>query len=258
MNSAAWDGAWYASYFDADGTPLGSSTNPAGQIYAYGQAWPVIAGFASPGRARLALDLLRSRLNTPKGIKLSAPGFTGFDPTKGGITTYPPGAKENGGIFLHVNPWVILAETTLGNGERAYEYYAQINPARKNEIIKEYECEPYVYAQNILGDEHPRFGLARNSWLSGTASWMMQVGAQAILGIQPTFQGLRIDPCIPSAWESFEITRTFRGACYHIRITNPRHVCRGVAALRLDGTECPGNRIPVLGSGEHWVDITLG
>jgi cellobiose phosphorylase len=258
FESAAWDGAWYASYFDADGTPLGSHTNPAGQIYAYGQAWPVIAGFASPERGRMALDSLCSQLNTPKGIKLSAPGFTGYDPTKGGITTYPPGAKENGGIFLHVNPWVILAETILGNGEWAYEYYAQINPARKNEIIEEYECEPYVYPQNILGDEHPRFGLARNSWLSGTASWMLQVGAQAILGIQPAYQGLLVEPCIPAAWESFEITRNFRGACYHIRITNPKHVCRGVTALRLDGAECSGNRIPVLGGGEHWVEITLG
>jgi cellobiose phosphorylase len=257
VNQSAWDGEWYISYFDADGTPIGSKDNKAGQIYAYGQAWPVISGFASPERAQSALNALERMLNTRSGIKLSAPGFNGFDPSKGGITTYPPGAKENGGIFLHVNPWVVIAETLMGNGERAYRYYSQINPAGKNDHIDEYECEPYVYPQNILADEHPQFGLARNSWLSGTASWMYQAGTQYILGIRPTYQGLQVSPCIPPAWDGFKIERQFRGARYHISVHNPQHISSGVRQITVDGETISGNIVPIFESGQHTVEVTL-
>ncbi len=170
VNEYAWDGEWYVRYFDHDGSPIGSKKNAQGQIWTNGQSWPVISGFAPRDRAERALESVNRLLNTPSGIKLSSPGYDGFDPAKGGVTTYPPGAKENGGIFLHANPWVMIAETLMGNGDRAFEYYNQINPAAKNDVIDSYECEPYVYAQNILGNEHPQFGLARNSWLSGTAA----------------------------------------------------------------------------------------
>ena len=258
VNAVAWDGAWYVSYFDENGQPMGSKNNQAGQIYAYGQAWPVISGFAEPERARKALDAVKQSLNTRNGIKLSTPGFKGFDPAKGGITTYPPGAKENGGIFLHVNPWVIIAETLTGNGDQAYQYYSQINPAKKNEIIDEYECEPYVYPQNILGDEHPLFGLARNSWLSGTASWMYQAGTRYILGIQPTYTGLRLQPCIPSAWEDFTVTRIFREATYKIKVHNPKHICSGVSRITVDEQPVQGSLIPAYSSGVHQVEVWLG
>ncbi len=239
----AWDGNWYIRYFDADGTPLGSSKNTFGQIYLNAQSWAVISGFASPERSREAMDWVYERLNTKYGIKLSAPGFDGFDPNIGGITTYPPGAKENGGIFLHPNPWAVIAETILGNGDRAFEYYAQINPTTKNEKIELYECEPYVYAQNILGDEHPQFGLGRNSWLSGTASWCYQAGTQWILGIRPEYEGLRIDPCIPSVWSHFSMKRIFRGKRLQITIHNPKNVCTGVVKMNVDGKMVTGNVI---------------
>jgi len=259
VDQHGWDGEWYVSYFDADGTPLGSHKNEAGQIYAYGQAWPVIAGFAGPIKARQALDTVYRRLNTRCGIKLSTPGFNGFDPAKGGITTYPPGAKENGGIFLHVNPWVIVAETMTGGGERAYAYYSQINPARKNDLMEEYECEPYVYPQNILADEHPQFGLARNSWLSGTATWMYQAGTQYILGIRPTYAGLLVDPCIPPAWDGFTVQRSLRGAKYAIEVRNPEHVSKGVVSVELDGQAVAGGMIPYCQAGEtHTVVIVMG
>ncbi len=259
VNEQAWDGAWYARYFDADGSPIGSRTNAEGQIYTNGQSWPVISGFAPPERAQAALDSVYERLNTSKGIKLSTPGYDGFDPAKGGVTTYPPGAKENGGIFLHSNPWVIIAETIVGNGDRAFEYYDQINPAARNDAIDEFECEPYVYPQNILGDEHPQFGLARNSWLSGTASWAYQAGTQYILGIRPTYDGLKIDPCIPSKWDGFKATREFRGATYQIQVQNPDHVCKGVRSIRVDGEEIEGNVVPVLGDGKvHRVNVVMG
>jgi cellobiose phosphorylase len=174
------------------------------------------------------------------------------------VSTYPPGAKENGGIFLHANPWVIIAETLVGRGDRAFEYYTQINPAVRNDDIDEFECEPYVYPQNILGDEHPQFGLARNSWLSGTASWMYQAATQYILGVQPTYDGLRIDPCIPAAWDGFTVTRRFRGATYAINVTNPAHVNRGVQSVLVDGDLLVGNVLPVFKGGTHAVVVTLG
>jgi cellobiose phosphorylase len=259
FESFAWDGEWYLRYFDAEGNPLGSSKNTYGQIYLNGQSWAVISGFASPERGRQAMEAVYKRLNTKYGLKLTVPGFNGYDPKYGGVTTYPPGAKENGGIFLHPNPWAMIAEAMLGNGERAYEYYAQINPAAKNDGIEVYECEPYVYAQNILGDEHPQFGLGRNSWLSGTAAWCYQAATQWILGIRPEYAGLRIDPCIPPSWSRFSVRRRFRGRKLHIAVHNPQGVCKGVTKMTVDGKEAPGNLVPAdLPGEEHQVMAWLG
>ncbi len=258
VEAAAWDGGWYVLYFDAVGQPVGSRQNTYGKIHLNGQTWPVLSGFASPERARLALDAVYQYLNTPAGIKLSAPGYDGYDPHYGGVTTYPPGAKENSGIFVHPNPWAVIAEAMLGNGERAFEYYSQINPATHNDQIEVYECEPYVYAQNILGDEHPQFGLARNSWLTGAASWNYQAATQWILGIRPEFRGLRLDPCIPAAWDGFRVVRRYRGSELHITVHNPGHVCRGVARLLLDGRTLPDNLIPPdLPVGRHDIEAWL-
>jgi cellobiose phosphorylase len=259
VEAAAWDGKWYVRYFDADGNALGSHKSEYGQIYLNGQSWAVISGFASPERGKQAMESVNKKLNTKYGIKLSAPGFNGYDPKLGGVTTYPPGTKENGGIFLHPNPWAMIAEALLGNGDRAYQYYAQINPAARNETIEVYECEPYVYAQNILGDEHPQFGLARNSWLSGTASWCYQAATQWILGIRPEYNGLRVDPCIPSAWSGFSVSRRFRGRLVHITVHNPQGVCKGVTKMTVDEKAVSGNLIPLdLNSAEPRVEVWLG
>ena len=253
----AWDGDWYVMYFDEKGKPVGSRRNEKGKIHLNGQSWPVISGFASSTRARRAMDSVYKRLNTKYGIKLSTPGFNGYDPKYGGVTTYPPGAKENGGIFLHPNPWAIIAETLLGNGDRAYEYYTQINPASKNDLVELYEIEPYVYAQNILGDEHPRFGLGRNSWLSGTASWCYQAGVQWILGIRADYEGLRIDPCIPRSWDGFSAVRSFRGRKFEIFVKNPNHVSKGVSKMLVDGKSIKGNLVPLGKRGTHKVEVWL-
>jgi cellobiose phosphorylase len=246
VNACAWDGEWYVRYFDAQGRPLGSRSNAHGQLYANGQSWPVLSGFASSQRARSALEAVHDRLNTAYGIKLSAPGYDGFDPTVGGISTYPPGAKENGGIFLHANPWVIMAEALVGHGERAFLYYDQINPAARNDESDRFQCEPYAYPQNILGDEHPQFGLARNSWLTGAASWVYQAAVQYILGIRPTYDGLQVDPCIPPHWAGFQVTRHYREAIYQIEVGNPHGVSRGKCTLTVDGQPIVGNIIPLL------------
>jgi len=259
VNEYAWDGKWWIRYFDHDGSAIGTHKNAQGKIWTNGQSWPVISGFAPADRAKQALDSVAELLNTANGIKLSAPGFDGYDASKGGVTTYPPGAKENGGIFLHSNPWVMIAETLVGNGDRAFQYYRQINPAAKNDAIDTYEIEPYVYAQNILGDEHPQFGLARNSWLSGTASWSYQAATKYILGMMPAYAGLQLDPCIPHAWPGFTATRAFRGAKYRIAVKNPRGVCKGVKSMRVDGELVAGNIVPAFNDGlTHDVEVELG
>ena len=259
VNEHAWDGEWFIRYFDYDGSKLGSKDNSHGQIYTNGQSWPIIAGFADAERAEKALNSVNRLLNTKNGIKLSYPGFNGYDPNVGGITTYPPGAKENGGIFLHANPWVMIAETLMGNGDRAFQYYNQINPAAKNDDLDTFEVEPYSYPQNILGDEHPQFGLGRNSWLSGTASWTYQAATQYILGIMPTYAGLQVNPCIPKAWDGFTATRVFRGATYQIIVKNPQHVSKGVVSVMVDGKAIEGSVIPLAAAGATVsVEVTMG
>ena len=253
FNQVAWTGEWYLSYFDDQGNPFGSPENEAGQIFSYGQTWPILAGFASEEHAKKALASVNQLLATKHGIKVSSPGFNGYDPNVGGISTYPPGAKENCGIFMHTNPWVIIAEAMVGNSEQAYQYHAQTNPAAKNEIIDIYELEPYVYAQNILSDEHPQFGLARNSWLSGTATWMFVAATQYILGIRPTLTGLSIDPHLPKDWDKVTITRKFREATYNITIHNGFQNPK----ITVDGEFIDGNVIPSFESGEHFINVTL-
>jgi len=259
VEAVAWDGSWYLRYFDEQGTPIGSSANTHGRIWLNAQTWPVISGFASPERGRQALDAAYEHLNTRYGLKLSTPGYDGYDPRLGGVSTYPPGAKENGGIFLHPNPWAMIAEAILGNGERAYQYYAQINPLSHNDRIEIYECEPFVYAQNILGNEHPQHGLARNSWLTGTASWCYLAATQWILGIRPGYGGLYIDPCLPPDWEGFKVRRKFRGSSFEIEVHNPEHVSSGVQRLALDGEILKDNLVPLIQpEGDHRVEVWLG
>jgi len=242
----AWDGDWYVRYFDQNGVPLGSCENTYGQISLNAQSWAVLSGFASPTRARRAMDAVAELLDTPYGIKVSTPGFDGYDPHFGGVTTFPPGAKENGGIFLHTNPWAMIAETLLGDGDRAYRYYTQINPAAKNDLAEIYEIEPYVYAQNILSDEHPQAGLGRNSWLSGTASWTYLAATQWILGVRPGYDGLRIEPCIPEDWDGFRASRRYRDALYTITVV------RGAVphpVLTVGGEPVVGTTVPIAPAG---------
>ena len=255
---AAWDGKWFVRYFDDKGNAIGSEKNEYGKLWLNAQSWALLSGFALDSeKGKMAMEAVHTHLATKNGIKLSWPGYNGYDPEKGGVTTYPPGAKENGGIFLHPNPWAIIAETMLGNGDRAFTYYNQINPAAKNDIIDEYECEPYCYAQNILSDEHPEFGLGRNSWLSGTASWMYQSSTQYILGLRPDHKGLIFDPCVPSDWKAFSIERKCRGAIYEIKVKNPSGKSKGLSSIIVDGKPIEGNCIPYFADGRHKVEVTM-
>ncbi len=249
INGSCWDGEWYTRVFDDESMPIGAKKNTFGKIFINSQYWAVLGGVADKTRSRKCLYSVNKYLNTKYGIVAMYPAYTQYEDSKGGITTYYPGAKENGGIFCHTNPWVMIAEIMEGNGDLAFEYYGQILPARRNNDAEHFEVEPYVYPQNILGKEHPQFGIARNSWLSGTAAWNMVASSQYILGICTDYDCLTVDPCIPRAWDGFRAKRVFRGAVYHIEVKNPAHVNCGVKRILINGTEA--DRIPVQQTGSN-------
>lgn len=259
VNKEAWDGEWYVRYYDHKGNPLGSKINTEGKIYTNAQSWNVMSGFAEKERALTALGSVNKYLATANGIKLSYPGYNGYDPDKGGVSTYPPGAKENGGIFLHANPWMIIAETLVGHGDLAYSYHKRINPVTKNDTIDTFEVEPYVFPQNILGDEHQQFGLARNSWLSGTASWMYQAATNYIMGVRADYDGLIIDPCVPKDWNTFKVTKRIKGDTYIIQFTNPEGVEKGIKSIEVDGETINSSIVPyALDGKEHLINVIMG
>ncbi len=257
INETCWDGEWYKRAFDDYGNALGTKDAPFGKIFINSQSWAVLGGVAEGEYARKCLDSVETHLNTKYGIVAMYPSYTEYDETKGGITTYPPGAKENGGIFLHTNPWVMIAEIMMGNGDKAYQYYKQIMPAARNNEADHLEVEPYVYPQNILGKEHPQFGIGRNSWLSGTAAWNLVAASQYILGVRAGYDCLIVDPCIPASWETYKVKRVFRGATYLIEVQNPDKVNKGVKKIVVDGKAV--DKIPVFESGStHTVQVIMG
>jgi cellobiose phosphorylase len=257
---AGWDGDWFRRAYDDFGNPVGSSQCAEGQIFIEPQGICVMAGLGiSDGRARHALDSVAERLATPHGIMLHQPGYSHYYLNLGEISTYPPGYKENGSIFCHTNPWIMIAEAKLGNGAAAHDYYLRINPSKREELSEVHRCEPYVYAQMIAGREAPAYGEAKNSWLTGTAAWNYVAITQWILGIRPEFDGLRIDPCIPPEWDGFTAERRFRGNRLFIKVHNPQHVSRGVVRFEVDGQPMTGNIVPVDGAtGDHQVEVWLG
>jgi cellobiose phosphorylase len=239
---------------------VGSRANDEGQIYVEPQAWCVMAGVGlADGRARRALDAVRERLDGEHGIALVAPAYSRYHAELGEISSYPEGYKENGSVFCHTNPWIVIAEAKLGRGERAFETLCKIAPTYLEERSELHRTEPYVFSQMIAGREAWRPGEAKNSWLTGTAAWSFYAASQYILGIRPELDGLRIDPCIPPSWPGFSVSRRFRGVVYEIEVRNPRGVAKGVRSLMVDGEPLAGNVVPVFAPGSrHEVVATLG
>jgi cellobiose phosphorylase len=180
---------------------------------------------------------------------LHQPAFTRYQLHLGEISSYPPGYKENAGVFCHTNPWVMIAETLVGDGDRALDHYLRINPSAREEVSDVHRCEPYVYAQMIAGRDAPRAGEAKNSWLTGTAAWNLVAISQWILGIRPEHDGLRVDPCLPVDREGFTAVRRFRGATYHITVRKERGTSGRVGRLRVDGRDVAGNVAPLAPRG---------
>ena len=253
-----WDGDWYLRAYDYFGHKVGSKENEEGQIFIESQGWCTMAGIGlEEGMVKKALDSVKERLDCEHGIVLNNPPFTRYVVEYGEISTYPAGYKENAGIFCHNNPWVIIGETVLGRGDRSWEYFRKICPSYTEEHSALHKVEPYVCCQMVAGKDAARPGEGKNSWLTGTAAWMWYAITQFILGIKPSYEGLEINPCIPSDWKGFNVKRKFRGAKYHITVKNPDGVCKGIKSVTVDGQPIEGNVVNHL-PGTHTVEVIMG
>jgi cellobiose phosphorylase len=254
-----WDGDWYLRAYDFFGKKVGSHENEEGKIFIESQGWCTMAEIGKEeGMVEKALDSVKERLDCEYGIVLNNPAFTRYVIEYGEISTYPPGYKENAGIFCHNNPWIMIGETMIGRGKRAWDYYQKICPAYLEDISDLHKTEPYVYSQMIAGKDAFKPGEAKNSWLTGTASWNFYAITRYILGIQPQYDGLLINPCIPADWKGFEVVRKFRGATYHIKVTNPDGVSKGVRQVLVNGIEVADKLVPVYNAGAYIVEVVMG
>ena len=248
---AGWDGAWFRRAYDAYGHVVGGQECEEGQIFIEPQGMCIMGGVGvETGEAVRALQSVQERLDTPYGIVLLQPAYTRYHLELGEISSYPPGYKENAGIFCHNNPWISCAECVVGHGDRAFEVYRRTSPAYIEDISDLHRTEPYVYSQMVAGKDAPTHGEAKNSWLTGTAAWTFVNVSQYILGVIPTLAGLKIDPCIPHDLPGFTVTRRYRGATYVIEVDNAAGVEKGVKAVTVNGQALAGNVLPVLAEGE--------
>ncbi|MBQ3375847.1 MAG: hypothetical protein IJG49_05510 [Erysipelotrichaceae bacterium] len=254
-----WDGEWFIRAYDAFGKKVGSDECDEGKIFIEPQGMCIMAGIGvKTGEAQKALDSVKERLDTRFGIVLQNPAYTTYRLNLGEISSYPPGYKENAGIFCHNNPWIIFAETIMGHGDRAFELYKKTCPAFLEEISEIHRTEPYVYCQMVAGKDAPTFGEGKNSWLTGTAAWTFTVLTEGILGIKPDYDGLTIDPCIPHTVKDFTVNRSFRNTMYHITVKNPNGVEKGVVAMKVNGQSVPVGPVSVSDAAEVDVEVIMG
>ncbi|MBQ6965500.1 MAG: glycosyl transferase [Bacteroidaceae bacterium] len=252
-----WDGEWYLRAYDFYGNKIGSSENQEGKIFIESQGFCTMAGIGlEEGMVDKALDSCKKYLDCEHGMVLNWPAYTTYHVEMGEISSYPAGYKENAGIFCHNNPWVIIGETVAGRGNDAWEHYTKICPAWIQDQTL-HKVEPYVYSQMVAGKDAAKPGEGKNSWLTGTAAWNWLTITQYILGIKPTYEGIEIDPCIPSTMKEYTIHRILRGATFNITVKNPDGVQKGVKSITLDGQLLQGNIIPHT-PGVHTVEVVMG
>ena len=245
LEKYAWDGDWYLRAYRADGLKFGSKENDEASIFLEPQPWAVISGHTSKEQSKKLLNTVNKRLSTDYGLMINDPPVEKTDPKVIKSRLFNKGMKENASIFQHTQSWVVIAETLIGNGNRAYEYFRKFMPSAYNTEAELRQTEPYVYAQFTNSVYSPRYGASRLPWLSGTASWAYYTAAQFILGVQPDYNGLRIDPCIPSNWKDIKIKRVFRNKIFRIIIKNEKGSQKGIKKLILNGNKINGNLIPL-------------
>jgi cellobiose phosphorylase len=260
LQQHTWDGAWFVRAFREDGSIIGTKKEDEGSIFLNSQSWAVLSGAANDEQAKACMDSCKQHLATDYGLMLCDPPFVKVPCQEIRAVLFNPGMKENSGIFCHPQGWAVIAETKLGRGDRAYEYYRAYMPSAYNERAEIREIEPYVHCQSTHGRYSRRHGASRLPWLSGTATWSYVAGTQYILGIRPEYDGLLVDPVIPAKWDGFKVQRKYRGATYQITVNNPKHVERGVAQITVDGkavaTTTP---LPIAAHGSTVnVVVTLG
>lgn len=253
-----WDGEWYIRGITRKGIKIGSNNNEEGKIFLESNSWAVLSEAAAPERARSCMDAVEKYLSSPFGIHLLWPAYSQPDDDIGYVTRVYKGIKENASIFSHPNPWAVVAECKLGRGDRSMKYYDALLPYNQNDQIEIRQAEPYSYCQFIMGRDHSAFGRARHPWLTGSAGWMYHAVTHWILGVRPSYAGLIIDPCIPSGWHEFELTRRWRGASFNIIINNPLGVQKGVRSIHLNGYKVE-NLIPAQPAGSiNQVMVEMG
>ena len=253
-----WDGEWYIRGFTKKGKKIGTKETKEGKVFLNSQSWAVYSGVASEERGKQCMDAVDKYLYSKYGLHLLWPAYSEPDDDIGYVTRVYKGIKENASIFSHPNPWAVIAECKLGRGNRAMKFYDSILPYNQNDIIETRQSEPYSYCQFIMGKDHTAFGRARHPWLTGTASWFYTAATKYILGIQPTYEGLIIDPCIPPDWDEFEVTRKWRGAMYNIIVNNPNNVEKGVSSIKVNG-QVVSKVIPVQKQGTvNNIEVLMG
>ncbi len=252
-----WDGKWFIRGITADGRKIGTQQDTEGRVHMESNTWAVLSGVADREQGISAMDSVDEYLYTPYGLMLNAPCFETPDDSIGFVTRVYPGLKENGAIFSHPNPWAWCAEAILGRGGRAMKFYNALCPALQNDMIEIRQAEPYSYCQFIVGKSHTAFGRARHPFMTGSSGWAYYAATAYLLGVQPGFDALCIDPCVPGDWEEFSVVRRWRGAEYRIHVTNPDGVEKGVKRITMDGKEM--DALPVLPEGSVAnVEVMMG
>ena len=253
-----WDGEWYLRAYDFFGNKIGSNECEEAKIFIESQGWCTMAQIgAEDGMVAKSLDSCKKYLECEHGMVLNNPAFSKYIYEYGEISSYPEGYKENAGIFCHNNPWVIIGETLAGRGNDAWNHYAKILPSYVEEKYQTlHKVEPYVNCQMVAGKDAAKPGEGKNSWLTGTAAWMWLTVSQYILGIKPQYDGLQIDPCLPTTAKEYTVQRKFRDAEYNITIKNPNSKQYGVSQVVVDGKAIEGNTIPYA-AGKHTVEVTM-
>ncbi len=245
IETHAWDGNWYLRAFRFDGQKIGSHKQDEGSMWLNPQSWAVLSGHASYQKAEQIMKLVRERLATEYGIMICYPAYEKTDHRIVKAPLFNKGMKENGSIFSHTQGWAIIAETMLGHGNEAFAYFRAYMPAAYNNRAEVRQIEPYVYCQFTHSKDSPRFGASRLPWLTGTAAWAYHTATNYILGVQPGYQGLRIDPCIPATWKEVTIRRRFRKRWLDIHVQNEQGVQKGVRHILLNGETLASNLIPI-------------
>lgn len=252
-----WDGDWYIRGITKNLKKIGTKEDKEGKVHLESNAWAVLSGASDYEKGIKAMDSVHDYLATPYGIMLNAPSYTVPDDDIGFVTRVYPGLKENGSIFSHPNPWAWAAECVLGRGDRAMEYYNSLCPYLQNDMIEIRESEPYSYCQFVVGKDHTAFGRARHPFMTGSGGWSYFSATRYMLGIRPDFETLNINPCIPSDWKEFSVTRKWRGATYNIKVLNPDSVMKGVKTIKLNGEEVDAINVQLKGSINE-VEVVLG
>ena len=259
LNTIAWDGDWYWRATLDDGTILGSAQSHRGKIFLNAQTWAVLCDVAGPERARKVMDEARKHLLRDSGPLLFTPAFDVPDARVGYLTRYAPGTRENGGVYTHAAVWSIWAAARLGDGELAWEIFKRLAPPNRGMAPEAYAVEPYVTPGNINGPESPFYGQGGWTWYTGSAAWLRRVSHMAILGIEPTWEGLAIRPALPPHWDRAAIRRPYRGDVLSIEILNQAGGAPSEARVVVDGQPlAPGACIEATGRGaERQVVVRL-